>query len=78
MTAQNQIRSEYEKIMHHKATVLRLLSKISADLSALQATCTHPNKSVNKSYTVPTEYCPYEYEEVSCPDCGYFTRTMIN
>ena len=75
---QEKIHLEYEKIMYHKAAVIRLFDKISADLSALQATCTHPNKIVNKSFTMPAEYCLYEHEEVSCPDCGHFTRTIVN
>lgn len=75
---QEKIHLEYEKIMYHKAAVIHLLDKISADLSNLQAICTHPNKIVNKSFTMPAEYCVYEYEEVTCPDCGYFSRTVIN
>lgn len=75
---QTEIYYEYEKLMQRKATIIKKLHGISKELSALQATCTHPNKIMNKSYTIPTEYCVYEYEEVSCPHCGYFSRTMIN
>ena len=75
---QEKIHLEYEKIMYHKASILHELRGIGAELSALQAICTHPNKIVNKSFTMPAEYCVYEYEEVTCPDCGYFSRTVIN
>ena len=75
---QTEIYYEYEKLMQRKATIIQKLRGIGAELSVLQATRIHPNKIVNKSYTTPTEYCVYEYEEVTCPDCGYFSRTVIN
>ena len=75
---QTEIYYEYEKLMQRKAIIIQKLRGIGAELSVLQATCTHPNKIVNKSFTMPAEYCVYDYEEVSCPDCGHFTRTIVN
>lgn len=74
---QTEIYYEYEKLMQRKATIIKKLHGIGAELSVLQATCTHPNKIVYKSYTAPTEYCVHEYENVRCPDCGYFSRKYV-